>query len=446
MKNLKILVVDDEPAIRQILSNIIEREGFQVSVAENGSSALEKLTKENFDVVFSDVRMPDFTGIELLQKAKAQGIESQFIIMTAFASVNTAIEAMRYGAFDYLTKPVRPEDVIHRLNQISDIIGLRSENKVLREMVMGIGDQQCHMVSDAMNAVERLILKVSKTDSTVLITGESGTGKGITARTIHENSARASGAFIPVNCGAIPEALMESELFGHVKGAFTGASKNKKGLFEEAHGGSIFLDEIGELPLHLQVKLLHVLESKKVRPVGSERFLDIDARIIAATNRDLQEMVQEGTFREDLYFRLNIFNIDIPPIRERKEDIKVMIKFFVKSECRKMGLVDNFSLEPEALDLIESYSYPGNIRELENVIARALILADDNIIRVTDLPNQLLTQNKKENSQVKTLREQVRDFELDVIKKVLSDNNDDRRLAAEQLGVGVSSLYRKLDE
>jgi two-component system, NtrC family, response regulator AtoC len=446
MKNLKILVVDDEPAIRQILSNIIEREGLQVSVAENGSSALEKLTKENFDVVFSDVRMPDFSGIELLQKAKAQGIESQFIIMTAFASVNTAIEAMRYGAFDYLTKPVRPEDVIHRLNQISDIIGLRSENKVLREMVMGIGDQQCHMVSDEMNAIERLILKVSKTDSTVLITGESGTGKGITARTIHQNSTRAPGAFIPVNCGAIPETLMESELFGHVKGAFTGANKNKKGLFEEAHGGSIFLDEIGELPLHLQVKLLHVLESKKVRPVGSERFLDIDARIIAATNRDLQEMVQEGTFREDLYFRLNIFNIDIPPIRERKEDIKVMVKFFVTSECRKMGLVDNFSLEPEALELIESYSYPGNIRELENVIARALILADDNIIRVTDLPNQLLTQNKKENSQVKTLREQVRDFELDVIKKVLADNNDDRRLAAEQLGVGVSSLYRKLDE
>lgn len=446
MKNLKILVVDDEPAIRQILSNIIERAGYEVSVAENGTTALEKLTKGNFDVVFSDVRMPDFTGIELLKKAKEQGVESQFVIMTAFASVNTAIEAMRSGAFDYLTKPLRPEDVIHRLKQIADFIGLRSENKVLRELVMGIGDKQCHMVSDAMNSVERLILKVSKTDSTVLVTGESGTGKGITARTIHKNSTRASGTFIPVNCGAIPEALMESELFGHVKGAFTGAIKNKKGLFEEAQGGSIFLDEIGELPLHLQVKLLHVLEDKKLRPVGSERFIDIDARIIAATNRDLQLMVQEGTFREDLYFRLNIFNIDVPPIRKRKEDIKILVKFFVKSECSKMGLIDNFTIEPEALDLIENYSYPGNIRELENVIARALILADDNIIRVTDLPNQLLTQKKKKNSQVKTLREQVRDFELEVIKSVLADNKDDRRLAAEQLGVGLSSLYRKLDE
>ncbi len=445
MKNLKILVVDDEPAIRQILSNIIEREGYQVESAQDGSSALHALTTKEFDVVFSDVRMPDFTGIELLKKAREKGIESQFIIMTAFASVNTAIEAMRNGAFDYLTKPLRPEDVVHRLKQISDFIGLRSENKVLRKLVMGIGDRQCHMVSDAMNVIDRLILKVAKTNSTVLVTGESGTGKGITAKTIHQNSLRSSGTFIPVNCGAIPEALMESELFGHAKGAFTGANKAKKGLFEEANGGTIFLDEIGELPLHLQVKLLHVLEDKKVRPVGSERFIDIDARIIAATNRDLQAMVKEGEFREDLYFRLNIFNIDLPSLKERKEDIKILIKFFIQNESKKMGINESFEIEPEALGLIENYSYPGNIRELENTIARAMILADDNIIRVTDLPNQLLNQ-KKIDSGIKTLREQVRDFELEVIKKTLLEANDDRRLAAERLGLGLSSLYRKLDE
>lgn len=445
MKNLKILVVDDEPAIRQILSNVIEREGYQVESAQDGTSALHALTTKEFDVVFSDVRMPDFTGIELLKKAREKGIESQFIIMTAFASVNTAIEAMRNGAFDYLTKPLRPEDVIHRLNQISDFIGLRSENKVLRKLVMGIGDRQCEMVSDAMKVIDRLILKVSKTGSTVLVTGESGTGKGITAKTIHQNSLRSSGSFIPVNCGAIPEALMESELFGHAKGAFTGANKAKKGLFEEANGGTIFLDEIGELPLHLQVKLLHVLEDKKVRPVGSERFIDIDARIIAATNRDLQDMVKEGQFREDLYFRLNIFNIDLPPLRERKEDIKILIKFFIRNESKKIGINETFEIEPEALDLIENYSYSGNIRELENTIARAMILADDNIIRVTDLPNQLLNR-KKIDSGIKTLREQVRDFELEMIKKTLLEAKGDRRLASERLGLALSSLYRKLDE
>jgi len=445
MKNLKILVVDDEPAIRQILSNVIEREGYQVSVAENAGTALHMLALNEFDVVFSDVRMPDFTGIELLKRARQQGIESQFVIMTAFASVNTAIEAMRNGAFDYLTKPLRNEDVIHRLNQISDFIGLRSENKVLRQLVMGIGDKQCNMVSDAMNVVDRLILKVSKTDSTVLITGESGTGKGITARTIHKNSLRSNNVIIPVNCGAIPEALMESELFGHTKGAFTGANKAKKGLFEAASGGTLFLDEIGELPLQLQVKLLHAIEEKKVRPVGSEQFIDVDIRIVAATNRNLQEMVKEGTFREDLYFRLNVFNIDLPSLRQRKEDIKILVEFFVQSESKKMGVNDTFEIDPEALELIENYTYPGNIRELENIIARALILADDNIIRITDLPNQLLSQQSPKAGS-KTLREQVRDFELSVIKKTLLDANDDRRVAAERLGLGLSSLYRKLDE
>ncbi|OUS27906.1 sigma-54-dependent Fis family transcriptional regulator [Thalassotalea sp. 42_200_T64] len=446
MKTLKILVVDDEPAIRQIMASVIAREGHDVSVAEDGTSALEQLTANEYDVVFSDVRMPDFTGIELLKRAKAANVEAQFIIMTAFASVNTAIEAMRNGAFDYLTKPLRPEDVTHRINQIADFIGLKSENKVLRGLVMGIGDRQCAMPSESMAKVDRLIQKVAKTDSTVLITGESGTGKGVTAKTIHQNSLRATGTFIPVNCGAIPEHLMESELFGHTKGAFTGATKAKKGLFEEADGGTIFLDEIGELPLHLQVKLLHVLEEKQVRPVGSERFIDIDARIVSATNCDLQQMVKDNKFREDLYFRLNIFNIDLPSLKDRKDDIKILIDFFVKREGKKLGLTQHFDIEAEALELLENYQYPGNIRELENIIARALILADDDIIRTTDLPNQMLDQSKPTISGDKTLREQVRDFEMQIIKQAIADSNDDRRVAAEKLGLGLSSLYRKLDE
>ncbi|WP_371374275.1 sigma-54-dependent transcriptional regulator [Thalassotalea aquiviva] len=446
MKKLNILIADDEPAIRQIMTSIIEREGHHVETAEDAGSALAELMTNQYDVVFSDVRMPDFTGIELLKKAQAKGIESQFIIMTAFASVNTAIEAMRNGAFDYLTKPLRPEDVIHRIQQIADFIGLKSENKVLRGLVMGIGDRQCAMQSDTMLKVERLIKKVAKTDSTVLITGESGTGKGVTARTIHQNSLRASGPFIPVNCGAIPEHLIESELFGHTKGAFTGAVKAKKGLFAEADGGTIFLDEIGELPLHLQVKLLHVLEEKQVRPVGSERFLDIDARIVAATNCDLQDMVKEHKFREDLYFRLNIFNIHLPSLQQRKDDIAALIDFFIARESKKLGLAQGYEVEPEAMELLINYPYPGNIRELENVIARSLILAEDDIIRTEDLPGQMLSHTKAMVSGDKTLREMVRDFEIDMIKKTLDDCAQDRRMAAQKLGLGLSSLYRKLEE
>lgn len=446
MRYLNVLIVDDEPALRQILGNVVSKAGHQVQLAENGTQALELLGKGGVDVALCDIRMPDMTGIDVVSKAREAGIETAFLVMTAFASVNTAIEAMRCGAYDYMIKPLRNEDLLNRLTQLADIIGLRSENQTLRRLVMGFEGQQCMMQSPAMQQIERLIGKVAVTDSTVLITGESGTGKGVTARSIHQNSQRSDGAFIPVNCGAIPENLIESELFGHVKGAFTGASKAKKGLFQEADQGTIFLDEIGELPLNLQVKLLHVLEARTVRPVGSEKTVAIDVRIVAATNRNLPEMVEAGSFREDLYFRLNIFNIELPPLRDRKEDIDGLLDFFVVKESKKMGLASEFEIDAEARQLLKTYNFQGNIRELENVIARALILAEDGVIQSIDLPQQILQTQRGVVPIGSTLREQVRQFEIGVINQAVIHFDGDRRAAAKQLGLGLSSLYRKLED
>lgn len=446
MRYLNVLVIDDEPALRQILRNVITKAGHQVAVAENGTQALAILGREPIDVALCDIRMPDMTGIEVVSRARTAGIDTAFLVMTAFASVNTAIEAMRCGAYDYMVKPLRNEDVLNRLGQLADVIGLRSENKTLRRLVMGLGDEHCSMPSAAIQRVERLIAKVAVTDSTVLITGASGTGKGVAAKAIHNNSPRADGPFIPVNCGAIPEALLESEFFGHTKGAFTGAVKIKKGLFLEADQGTIFLDEIGELPLSLQVKMLHVLEQKEVRPVGAEKTTKVDVRIIVATNRNLAEMVQTGEFREDLYFRLNIFNIELPSLKERPEDIPQLLAFFIDRESKKMGLSERYEIEPEAQELLCRYDYPGNIRELENVVARALILAEDRIITTTDLPQQVLKTVPITDSGELLLRDQVRRFEIDIINQAIDDAGGDRRLAAKRLGLGLSSLYRKLEE
>ncbi|MEH6824162.1 MAG: sigma-54 dependent transcriptional regulator [Motiliproteus sp.] len=446
MRYLNVLVIDDEPALRQILGNVVTKAGHSVQLAENGTQALEILARDSIDVALCDIRMPDMSGIDVVSKARAAGIDTAFLVMTAFASVNTAIEAMRCGAHDYMIKPLRNEDLLNRLQKLADMIGLRSENQALRRLVMGFEGQQYSMQSPAMQQVERLVAKVAVTDSTVFISGDSGTGKGVTARSIHQHSKRCEASFIPVNCGAIPDTLIESELFGHVKGAFTGASKAKKGLFQEADQGTIFLDEIGELPLNLQVKLLHVLEDRSVRPVGSEKTLGVDVRIIAATNRDLPAMVEAGTFREDLYFRLNIFNIELPTLSQRKEDIDGLVDFFVAKESKKMGLGGGFRIEAEARQLLRSYGYPGNIRELENIVARALILAEEGVIQSTDLPQALLKEPLGFISTGTTLREQVRQFEMEVIKQAVEDNNGDRRAAAVRLGLGLSSLYRKLEE
>lgn len=445
MRPLHILVVDDELALRQITADTIARSGHTVDTAAGGLEAIEKLKDGEYDICLSDIRMPDLSGIEVIERAKALKIDTSFLMMTAYASVTTAIEAMKAGAYDYMVKPIRQEDLINRLSQLSDIIGLRSENEVLRNLVMATSENHCPSQSAAMQNLDRLTKKVAVTDSTVMITGESGTGKGVTARNIHKNSLRSHGPFIPVNCGAIPENLLESEFFGHAKGAFTGAIKIKKGLFLEADHGTLFLDEIGELPFNLQVKLLHVIEDRQVRAVGSEVSKPVDVRIVVATNRNLEDMVREGTFREDLFFRLNVFNLEIPPLRERQDDIEALTRFFVRQEARKLGLPEGIEIEPEVIALLQGYRFQGNVRELENIVARSLILAEDNVIRVTDLPTQVIRSGGPLNLTDTSLREQVRQFEIRVINKTVAAVNGDRRLAADSLGLGLSSLYRKLE-
>ncbi|MES2297055.1 MAG: sigma-54 dependent transcriptional regulator [Pseudomonadota bacterium] len=458
MKSVDVIVIDDEPAIRQILSAHLSKAGYNVASAANGLDAYERLSKGDIDVAICDIKMPDISGIELVRRARAAGIDTNFIMMTAFASVDTAIEAIKAGASDYMIKPVRNEEVLHRLLKIQDLRGLAAENRVLRSLVQGKKEDQFNFLSAPMRELERMLAKVAPTDSTVLVTGESGTGKGIIARRLHQQSPRANAPFIPVNCGALPENLMESELFGHTKGAFTGADKARKGLFLEADQGTIFLDEIGELPLTLQVKLLHVIEDKTIRAVGGEQTRRADVRIVAATNRDLAQMVAEGKFREDLYFRLSVFQIHVPPLRERREDIPRLLQFLLARGSARMNLAAPPRGDAQFEAVLAAYDWPGNVREMENVVDRAVILADEGRISCADLPPQILKAARAmlpaapadlgggAPGCVDSMREQVRRFEIALIARTIAESDGDRRLAAQKLGIGLSSLYRKLEE
>ena len=454
MADLNVLVVDDEPAVRQVLAAAIAKAGYSVEAVGSAAQALAKLDAASFDVVLSDIFMPVMDGIELLKQARARGHAATFIMVTAFASVDSAIDAIKAGAWDYITKPVRNEEILHRLEQIDSLRGLREENKALRSMVLGGGDKVFSFVSPSMQAIERLVSRVAPTDSTVLITGESGTGKGVTARRLHELSSRRHGPFVSVNCAAIPETLLESELFGHSKGAYTGADRARKGLFLQADRGTIFLDEIGELPLAMQTKLLHVLEAKEVRALGSEQSRKVDVRIVAATNRDLPVAVAQGRFREDLFFRLSVFQIPMPPLRERRADIPGLLHHIIAQRVLPSGSSEKLTLEAEAEDLLVNFPWPGNVRQLENVLHRAAILADGGCIRVGDLPPEVTrgsdavaaVGNESHEGSDGSLRERVRRFELSLIRRAIDEANGDRRLAAQRLGIGLSSLYRKLEE
>jgi len=450
MTAMHVLVVDDEPALRQILAAAVSKAGYSVDQASNVAEATAKLARGDVDVSLCDIKMPDGSGIDLVRNSRAAGIETTFIMVTGFASVETAVEALRAGASDYITKPVRYEEVVHRLSQIDALRGLREENKVLRKAVSDSAPKLYHFTSTGMVEVERLVGKVAHTDSTVLITGESGTGKGVVARLIHEQSKRRTGPFLQVNCSAVPEHLLESEFFGHTKGAFTGADHARKGLFLQADGGTLFLDEIGELPLHMQTKLLHMVEEKEVRALGSEQVRRVDTRIIAATNANLQNRVHEGKFRKDLYFRLSMFQIQVPPLRERQADIAGLIRFLLRN-LRPSGSAA-MEIDPLAEEILLVHSWPGNVRELDNVINRACILAEDNRISIADLPEAIIQVTSPQISAGATtgsagnLRDQMRKLELEILRRAIEDAGGDRRLAAQRLGIGLSSLYRKMEE
>jgi len=450
MASLQVLVIDDEAALRQVLAEQIRELGYQVEHVGTGEAALKRLAKGDVDVALCDIRLPDVNGIEVMRRTVDSGVDTVFVVMTAFASVNTAIEAMKAGAHDYLIKPVRPEDLTHRLNSVAEMLALRDENRRLRTLVPETFRDACLLPSGAAQQVMRLAQRVARTEGTVLITGESGTGKGMIAHFIHRHSPRTRAPLVSVNCGAIPKDLLESEFFGHLKGAFTGAERAKKGLMLEADGGTLLLDEIADLPLGLQVKLLHAIEEKAIRPVGGERARQVDVRILAATNQDLEQLVRDGRFREDLYYRLNVLQIHLPPLRERDDDIEALIHYFLGTGPRRLGLDGQFQVDPEAEDLLKEYAWPGNIRELQNVIDRALILCEGDTITVADLPHQVTRPSPGGTADVAsesgTLRDRAREFEVNVIKQAIRDAGGDRRAAARALGIGLSTLYRKLEE
>lgn len=451
MTALHVLVIDDEPAARQVLTAAVGKAGYSVDAAADVAEAKAKLAAGDVDVALCDIQMPDGDGIDLLKHSRASGLDTVFVMVTAFASVETAVEALRSGAFDYIIKPVRHAEVLHRLSQIAALRGLRDANKALREAAKA-SKPVLRFSSSAMDHVDRLVEKIAPTDSTVLLTGESGTGKSVIAREIHERSGRRDGPFCQVNCGAIPEQLLESEFFGHTKGAFTGADRTQKGLFLEADGGTLLLDEISELPLLMQTKLLHVIEDKQVRPLGSGHARHVDVRIIVASNRDLAELIRLGGFREDLYFRLSMFEIVMPPLRERPDDVRELIRFALRANQRLRGTQQALDLDPEAEELLLGYDWPGNVRELENVINRACILAEGSSISVDDLPSELTKAVSLRNT-AKTasaasgsLRDQRQKFEAEIVQRAINDAGGDRKLAAQRLKISLSSLYSKLSE
>ena len=452
MASLQVLVVDDEPAIRQLLSSLLVRSGYLVETAGSAEEAAEKLAKGDFDAALCDIKLPGMNGIELLRRTRQAGTDTTFIMVTAFASMDTAIEALKAGASDYIIKPVRNEEILHRLSQIEAMRGLRSENRALRQFMATGRDDAFRFTSPVMLEMERLVTKVAPTDSTVLITGESGTGKGVIARQIHELSPRRDAPFIPVNCSAIPENLLESEFFGHTKGAFTSADRARKGLFLQADRGTIFLDEIDEFPLAMHTKLLHVIEDKQIRPIGGEVVRRVDVRIVAATNRNLQEMVAAGKFREDLYSRLGVFLIRVPPLRERRSDLKGLMGFLLARMAGANSEGKVVDIDPVAEEMLLSYGWPGNVREMDNVLSRAYILADGGTVTAGDLPPEVAQPAAVAGSpgmtvaQGGSLRAQLRQFERDIIDRTLAECGGDRRAAAQRLGVGLSSLYRKLDQ
>lgn len=389
----RILVVDDEESIREFLEIMLKKEGYEITLAEDGQKAKDLLTKKTFDMIISDLQMPHVTGIELLKHVKESYPDTVFMLITAFGTTETAVEAMKMGAYDYLTKPFKIDEVRLNIQNALRSRNLEVENRSLKkELVKEYSFQNMIGNSQAMHAIFDMVKRVSQTPTNVLITGESGTGKEVVAKAIHYNGPLKDRPFVTVNCGAIPENLMESEMFGHKKGSFTGAVADKSGLFEVADGGTLFLDEVGELPLTIQVKLLRAIQERVIRRVGATEDHKVDVRIIAATNRNLEEMVQKGTFRQDLFYRLNVINIKTPGLRDRRDDIPLLANFFLKKYNERLNK-NIGAISAEAMEILKKYDYPGNVRELENLIERTVALEGGATILPESLPPMVNTSS-----------------------------------------------------
>jgi DNA-binding NtrC family response regulator len=440
-----ILVVDDELSMLEVLAEMLSREGYTVKTTPKTAEAVEIVQQGQIDLVISDLKMEPTDGLELLRRLKRVDPEVVVIVMTAYASYETAVEAMREGALEYVMKPFKRDEILLKVKLGLQQRAILDENRLLKHEIAGRYHYENIVGSSKpMEAIYRLIEKVAPTDSTVLLSGESGTGKELVARALHYNSPRRERAFCAVNCGALPETLLESELFGHVRGAFTGAHADKVGLFEAAHKGTILLDEIGTTSPAMQMKLLRVLQEREIKRVGSTEVKHIDVRVIAATNENLAERVKQGQFREDLFFRLSVIPIEIPPLRERREDVPLLVRHFLELRRERFG--EQVAIDDEAMFVLESYEWPGNVRELENVIERAATLCDNRHITLAELPDRLLEGHDLKLVHDKTLRAVTRDTQRRHIARVLRETGGDKKAAARLLEISVPSLYRKLDE
>ncbi len=443
--SVKILIADDEKPIRDSLKLILDEEGYSTQVAGDGEEALQKIETENFDIVITDIKMPKVDGIQLLESTSKISPDTFFIIMTAYASVKTAIDALRNGAYDYLIKPIEFDDVILRIKKLIDYKKLAAENKYLRQRISSdTGFTNLIGKSDSMKKVFDLISQVAPTNSNVLIQGKSGTGKELVAKAIHFNSKRKEKIFLPINCGAISENLIESELFGHKKGAFTGAADDKQGLFKVADGGTLFLDEIADLPLNMQVKLLRAIEDKEFFPVGGTKPVSTDVRIIAATNQNLFEKTKSGEFREDLYYRLNVVEIKLPTLNERKDDIPLLVNHFIERYSNEMGK-KIIGADNQTMKALISHDWRGGVRELENVIERAIIFCNKDLLSVNELADYFRGESS-ETGYPDSIKEALRNFEREHILKTIKKYEYNKEEAAKALEIGLSSLYRKMDE
>ena len=444
--------------MRHMASLMLERQGYRVSAAANGREALERLRDGDIDIVLSDMRMPELDGLGLLKSLRESKSPVLVIMMSAFVELDAAIEALKMGAADYVSKPFKPDEVLLKIRMALERQRLADEGERLRAenaRLRGDGPQDSLAPgivgkSKALATVFNTVRKVADYKSTVLLLGESGTGKELIARALHDRSVRAKGPFVPINCGAIPETLLESELFGHVKGAFTDATRSKRGIIEEASGGTLFLDEIGELPLALQVKLLRFLQEDEIRRVGENKGVTVDVRVVAATARDLEGMVREGAFREDLFYRLNVLLVTIPPLRDRKDDIPLLVEHFLARYGERLGR-PGMTLSRDALRVLMDYNWPGNVRELENTIERTMVLADGDRIEVESLPDRLRERGQPagggfaigDDLSIKRATEAI---ERELIKQALEKTGGNRTRAAELLEISHRALLYKLKE
>jgi len=454
----RVLVADDEAGMRDMLSMLLSKNGYVVSLASNGKEAFEAVKKGNIDIVLTDVRMPELDGLGLLKKLHDARLPVTVIVMSAFVELETAVEALKMGASDYVSKPFRADEVLVKIRMAlerqrleEERERLKAENARLKGALPTLDAVPAGIIGKSQRLLDVLatLRKVAAYKSTVLLLGESGTGKELVARLLHAESARKKGPFIAINCGAIPETLLESELFGHVKGAFTDASRNKSGLIEEANGGTLFLDEIGELPLSLQVKLLRFLQEDEIRRVGDVKDFKVDVRVVAATARDLGEMTKSGGFREDLYYRLNVLQLRVPPLRDRKDDIPLLVEHFMTKYGERLGRA-NMHIARDALRMLLDYRWPGNIRELENTIERAMVLADGDEIDVNSLPEKLREDTHPPSLPLLgddlSVKKAVRTIERELIRRSLEKTGGNRTRAAELLEISHRALLYKIKE